>query len=96
MIDTPEYLQQIIGAYRDTKHPEHWIQAARHIEHHRHIKGITDPHHPYGPEPESAIDLGRWNHLRPDTLNLNRPEPASEPKIAVEVEPAPRSRGMRM
>ena len=51
MIDTPEYLQDLIGDYRSSKHKGRWIDAATKVEDYRHRHGITDLGSAFGAEP---------------------------------------------
>ena len=50
MIDTPEYLHDLIGDYRSSKHNGRWIDATK-FEDYRHRHGISDLRSAFGAEP---------------------------------------------
>lgn len=81
MIETPEYLKDLIGDYRSANDKGRWIDAATKVEDYRHHHGITDVGSPFGAEPP---DIGRfaWQHAHNE--------------VAETLEPPTRSHGLRM
>ena len=81
MIETPEYLQDLIGDYRSSKHEGRWIDAATKVEDYRHRHGITDLGSAFGVEPE-GVERHAWHHAHGEVSDA--------------LEPPRRSRGLGM
>lgn len=54
MIETPEYLKELIGDYRSATQKGRWIDAATKVEDYRHRHVITDLGSAFGVEPPGA------------------------------------------
>jgi TrwC relaxase/AAA domain/UvrD-like helicase C-terminal domain len=59
MIETPEYLQDLIGEYRSAKHKGRWIDVATQVETYRQRHGITDLASALGVEPPGVESYAR-------------------------------------
>ena len=81
MIETPEYLMELIGDYRSAKHKGRWIDAATKVEEYRHRLGITDLSSAFGVEPP-GVERHAWQH--------------AHDVVADAIEPPRASRGLRM
>ena len=81
MIETPEYMRDLIGGYRSAKHKGRWIDAATKVEDYRHHHAITDLRSAFGAEPTGA-ERHAWQH-------------AHDGVIAA-LEPQAKTRGLRM
>ena len=81
MIETPEYLKELIGDYRSAKHKGRWIEAATKVEDYRHRHGITDLASAFGAEP-LGVERHAWQH--------------AHDVVADALEPPRASRGLRM
>ena len=81
MIEAPEYLQDLIGDYRSSKHKGRWIDAATKVEDYRHHNAITDLSAPFGLEP-AGVERHAWRHAHDEAIET--------------LEPPTRSRGLRM
>lgn len=81
MIETPEYLQDLIGDYRSAKHKGRWIDAATKVEDYRHHHAINDVGSAFGVEP-LGIERCAWQHAHDE--------------VAETLEPPTRSHGLRM
>ena len=68
MIETPEYLKDLIGDYRSAKHKGRWIDAATKVETYRHRHGITDPGSAFGAESPGVERLARSRAERPSWM----------------------------
>ena len=76
MIETPEYLKDLIGDYRSAKHKGRWIDAATKVEDYRHRNGITDVGSPFGAEPP-GVEKYSWQHARDVVTDALEPPRAS-------------------
>ena len=81
MIETPEYLQDLIGDYRSAKNKGRWIDAATKVEDYRHRHGITDLRSAFGIEPP-GVERHEWARAQDEAIAA--------------IEPPARSRGLRM
>ena len=81
MIETPEYLRDLIGDYRSAKQKGRWIDAATKVEDYRHRHAITDLKLALGAEPAGA-ERHAWQHAHDGVI--------------VAVEPQAKTRGLRM
>ncbi len=81
MIETPEYLKELIGDYGSAKHKGRWIDAATKVEDYRHHHAITDLASAFGVEPP-GVERFAWQHAHGE--------------VAETLEPPTRSHGLRM
>ncbi len=81
MIETPEYLKDLIGDYRSANHNGRWIDVATKVETYRHRHGITDSVAAFGAEPP-GVERYAWRHAHDEVIDA--------------LEPPTRSRGLRM
>ena len=81
MIETPEYLKELIGDYRSATHKGRWIDAATKVEDYRHQHVITDVGSAFGVEPLGSERFA-WQHAHDE--------------VAETLEPPTRSHGLRM
>ena len=75
MIDTSEYLNDLIGDYRSSKHKGRWIDAATKVEDYRHRHGITDLRSAFGAEPP-GVERHAWQHARDEAFVTFEPPAA--------------------
>ena len=81
MIETPEYLKELVGDYLSAKHKGRWIDASTKVEDYRHRHGITDLRSAFGVEPPGAERRG-WARAHDEAIAA--------------LEPPARSRGLRL
>lgn len=81
MIETPEYLKELIGDYRSAKHKRRWIDAAIKVEDYRHRHAITDLASAFGAAPP-GVESYAWKHAHDEVREA--------------LEPPAARRGMRM
>ena len=72
MIETPEYITELIGDYRSAKHKGRWIDAATNVEDYRHRHAITDPVSAFGVEPP-GVEKHAWNHALDEAVEVLEP-----------------------
>ncbi len=76
MIETPEYLKELIGDYRSAKHKGRWIDAATKVEDYRHHHGITDLASAFGVEPP-GVEWHAWERAHDEVAETLEPPRAS-------------------
>ena len=69
MIETPEYLMELIGDYRSTKHKGRWIDAATKVESYRHHHAIADLGSAFGAEPP-GVERHAWHHAQDEVVEV--------------------------
>jgi conjugative relaxase-like TrwC/TraI family protein len=80
--DQPTYLTRALGALPLNGEPvSAWIDAATVIETYRLERGVTDKHHPLGPEPRDPFDRSAWQEADRQVRAFVREGPAREPDV---------------
>ena len=74
MIETPEYLRELIGDYRSAPDKKRWLEAAAKVEGHRMEHGIDDRLLAFGERPPSWADALRWDQQVEAVVDLVKPE----------------------
>ena len=76
MIETPEYLKDLIGDYRSANDKGRWINAATKVEDYRHHHRITDLASAFGVEPP-GVERHAWHHAHDVVADALEPPRAS-------------------
>ena len=75
MIETPDYLSDLIGDFRSAKHKDRWIAAATKVENYRHRHGITDLGSAFGVQP-AGVEGSLWRRAHNEVFVTLEPPAA--------------------